>query len=123
MTLIDANVILRYLLNDISEQADKAADIIDSGAYTLPEIVAEVVYVLTKLYSVPREKICEIVSPIFDEVEIDNKDIVLQALKTFAETKFDFVDSLLIARKELKSEVIFTFDKKLANRLKSLDNK
>ncbi|MCR5400230.1 MAG: hypothetical protein K6E78_01390 [Treponema sp.] len=66
---------------------------------------------------------CKCYSPIFDEVEIDNKDIVLQALKTFAETKFDFVDSLLIARKELKFEVIFTFDKKLANRLKSLDNK
>ncbi len=122
MTLIDTNVILRYLLNDISEQADKAGEIIDSGAYTLPEIVAEVVYVLTKLYSVPREKISDIVPPIFDEVEIENKDIVLLALKTFSETKFDFVDSLLLARKELKSETIFTFDKKLANRLKNFDN-
>lgn len=28
MTLIDANVILRYLLNDIPEQADKAESVI-----------------------------------------------------------------------------------------------
>ena len=122
MTLIDTNVILRYLLNDNPEQADKAWEIIVAGAYTLSEIVAEIVYVLTKLYSVPREKISEIVSPIFDEVEIENKDIVLLALKIFSETKFDFVDSLLIARKELKEEDVFTFDKKLANRLKTLEN-
>ena len=80
MTLIDTNVILRYLLNDIPEQADKAGEIIDDGAYTLPEIIAEVVYVLTKLYSVPREKIVEIVVPLFEKVEIDEKEIVVYAL-------------------------------------------
>ena len=119
---IDTNVILRYLLNDIPEQADKAGEVIDSGAYTLPEIVAEVVYVLVKLYSVPRDKISEIVSPIFEEVVISDKDIVLLALKIFSETKFDFVDSLLIARRELKLEDIFTFDKKLANRFKLVND-
>ena len=38
MTLIDTNVILRYLLNDIPEQADKAKSVIKTGAFTLPEI-------------------------------------------------------------------------------------
>ncbi len=122
MTLIDTNVILRYILNDIQEQADKAEELIEAGAYTLPEIVAEVVYVLTKLYSVPRENISDIVSPLFDEVVIDDKEIIVSALKTFSDTKFDFVDSLLIARKKLKSEEIFTFDKKLANKLKTFDS-
>lgn len=37
MTLIDTNVVLRYLLNDIEEQADKAADVIENGAFTLAE--------------------------------------------------------------------------------------
>ena len=32
MTVIDTNVILRYLLNDIQEQADKASKIIDGGS-------------------------------------------------------------------------------------------
>ena len=118
MTLIDTNVVLRYLLNDIEEQADKAANVIENGAFTLPEIIAEVVYVLYRLYSVPREKMHEIVSPILNEVSIDNRDVIEEALSVFSKSKFDFVDCIVLARKEILREDVFTFDKKLANRLK-----
>ncbi|MBR6422846.1 PIN domain-containing protein [bacterium] len=120
MTVIDTNVILRYLLNDIPEQADEAAKIIGNGAISFPEIIAEVVYVLVKLYSVPREKINEIVSPVIDEIEFENADVVKAALYYYSHTKFDFVDSLLLARKQILNEDIFTFDKKLAARLKEI---
>lgn len=52
--LIDANVILRYLLGDHPEYSEKAKKVIEEGAYTLPEVIAEVVYVLnayTKLHA------------------------------------------------------------------------
>ena len=83
MTVIDTNVILRYLLNDIQEQADKASKIIEEGAKSYPEIVAEVVYVLVKLYSVPREKINEIISPITYEITFENAEIIRSALENF----------------------------------------
>lgn len=118
MTLIDTNVILRYLLNDIQEQADKAAEVIAKGAFTLPEIIAEVVYVLVRLYSVPREKIFDIISPLFDEIEIENKSTISDALKIYSESKFDFVDSIVISRSNNLKETVFTFDKKLLNRIK-----
>ena len=118
MTLIDANVILRYLLNDIPEQADKAESVIKQGSFTLPEIIAEVVYVLIKLYKVPRNEIKSIVAPIFNEVEIQNKEIIVNALSVFSETAFDFVDCIIISRKKLLNENVFTFDKKLSARLK-----
>ncbi len=47
-TIIDANVILRYLLRDNEEMYLKATEIINKGACTLYEIIAEVVYVLTR---------------------------------------------------------------------------
>ena len=119
MTLVDTNVILRYLLNDIPEQADEAATIIESGAFTLPEIIAEVIYVLIKLYNIPREEIESIILPIFDEISIENTDVITTAVSLYSETKFDFVDCIIIARKKLLGEDIFTFDKKLANRLKA----
>lgn len=50
MKLVDANVILRYLLNDHQEMSQQAKAVIDSGAYTKPEIIAEVVYVLKGVY-------------------------------------------------------------------------
>ena len=118
MTLIDANVILRYLLNDIPEQADKAESVIKQGAFTLPEIIAEVVYVLTKLYKVPRNEIKSIVAPFLDEIEIQNKEVIVNALSIFSETAFDFVDCIIISRKKLLNENVFTFDKKLSARLK-----
>ena len=90
MTLVDTNVILRYLLNDIPEQADEAATIIESGAFTLPEIIAEVIYVLIKLYNIPREEIESIILPIFDEISIENTDVITTAVSLYSETKFDF---------------------------------
>lgn len=48
MLLIDANVILRGILNDHPEMAQKAKEVMQAGAYTKPEVVAEVVYVLQK---------------------------------------------------------------------------
>ena len=47
-SIIDANVILRYILDDNKEMAEEAARVIQNGARTLPEVIAEVVYVLAK---------------------------------------------------------------------------
>lgn len=117
MTLIDTNVILRYLLNDIPDQADKAESVIKTGAFTLPEIVAEVVYVLVKLYKIPRDSINKIILPLFDEIEIQNKEVILKAVDLFSETSLDFVDCILVARNKILNEHIFSFDKKLNNKL------
>ena len=55
---------------------EKAAQIIDGGAKSFPEVIAKVVYVLVKLCSVPRERINDIVSPITEEIEFENSDII-----------------------------------------------
>ena len=54
MCLIDANVILRYLLDDNQLMAQQAKKVVENGAYTKPEIIAEVVYVLKGVYKVGR---------------------------------------------------------------------
>lgn len=118
MTLIDTNVVLRYLLNDIESQAETAEKIIKEGAFTLPEIIAEVVYVLVKVYEIPRAEIQSILIPFLNEINIDNKNVINSAVELFSSTSFDFVDCILIARKLILNENIFTFDKKLSNKLK-----
>ena len=55
--LMDANVNLRYLLRDHPEHSAKARKTIAEGGYTLPEVIAEVVYVLKKVYKVERSEI------------------------------------------------------------------
>lgn len=118
MTLIDTNAILRYLLDDITEQADAAQEVIKKGAYTLDAVLAEVVYVLTKSYGVARDKVGKMLIQFLDEIAIREKDVIVCALRVYSASSFDFVDCLLIARKEVLGEDVFTFDKKLAHRLR-----
>jgi len=58
MQIVDANIILSYFLNDIEEMANKAAQILENKEIFIPnEIIAEVVYVLEKVYKVRRKDI------------------------------------------------------------------
>jgi len=58
MEIIDANIVLRYLLNDNPGLSKKAAKILENNNVHCPvEVFAEIIYVLEKVYNVPREKI------------------------------------------------------------------
>ena len=118
MKLIDANVILRYLLNDNQDMALRAKAVIDSGAYTKPEIIAEVVYVLKGVYQATRSDIRIFIRELLNSVRCAESEAVAYAVDVFADTSLDFVDCLLIAYHAVGKEDVFTFDKKLANRLK-----
>ena len=117
MQLIETNVILRFVLNDNAEMAKRAAEVIESGTYTKPEIIAEVVYVLKSVYSTPKDKIKSIIHGLSDIVRIDNSDCVIHAIDLFSSTSLDFVDCLLVAYHSLNGETVFTFDKKLNKHL------
>lgn len=55
MVMLDANVILRYLLNDDERMASEAENIIKNMPVQVTiEIVAEVVYVLKGVYHIGR---------------------------------------------------------------------
>lgn len=116
--LIDANVILRYLLRDVEEMAEASARVIQSGAFTLPEVLAEVVYVLKSVYHIERREISKALLFFMDAVEIERREVMVKALEIFAATNLDFVDCILAACHEVDSAEVFTFDKKL-NRLLS----
>ena len=116
-SIIDANVILRYILDDNKEMAEAAARVIQQGSKTLPEVIAEVVYVLEKVYRASREDITSYILDILDEVELERRDIMLHAIKTFSETRLDFVDCVLIAYHQMDNATIFTFDRKLNRHL------
>lgn len=115
--LIDANVILRYLLNDNTEMADLAEQVIDEGAFTVPEVLAEVVYVMAGVYKIERADICDALESLLGEVGIENKAAVKEGIHVFRDTSLDFVDCLLIGRHRALGEEVFSFDKKLNKKL------
>lgn len=115
---MDANAILRYLLNDIPAQADIAAQAIEAGASTIPEVMAEVVYVLFGVYEVDRLSIASTLKDLLEEIAISDKPVVKSALDLYARSKLDYVDCILIARAKLFGEDVLSFDKKLNSALK-----
>ena len=115
-TLIDANVVLRYMLHDDAGQVPIAKQTIRGGAFLLPEILAEVVYVLRDVYEIPREDISSRLQFLIDEVQSEHPDILKSALATFGTTKIDFVDCLLVSYNNHLGDKVVSFDRKL-NRL------
>lgn len=113
MPILDANVILRYLLQDIPEQAEEARKTILAGAATTIEVLAEVVYVLSSLYGANRNIISDTLSEFIREINIPNKAAVRYALKLFGSTHLDFVDCILAGYHHVTGIDIMTFDKKL----------
>ncbi len=120
--IVDANVILRYLLNDHIEMSLQAKEMIEQGARTKPEIIAEVIYVLKGVYQVTREDISSYIKMILHCIECTDSDIVEYAVDLLARFKLDFIDCLLIAYNILYDDAIFSFDKKLNKKLAELQN-
>ena len=73
---MDANVNLRYLISNHPEFSEKARKTIAEGAYTLPEVIAEVVYVRKGVYKVERSEIRSAIGDFMDEVAVDNQEII-----------------------------------------------
>jgi predicted nucleic-acid-binding protein len=117
MEFIDANYILRYLLKDNQKQFQLAKDIIENQHVSIPDfILAEVVYVLEKVYAVPKIEIRNTLETLiqYPNITLTDKDICIISLRVYAKHTIDFADALLFAL--LKSNTgskLFTFDKKL----------
>lgn len=116
MPIIDANVVLRYLLDDDNTLARSARNIIESGVIGLPtEVLCEVVYVLQKVYRIPRDDISLQLTRLIlrANIALPHKPAFLNALKFFGGSNLDFVDCVLAGYANA-GERVHTFDKKLA---------
>ena len=116
--LVDANVVLRYMLHDDKNQFQTAERTIREGAYLLPEVLAEIVYVLRDVYSIPREDIASRLQLLVDEVQSEHPDVLKSALERFGSTKLDFVDCLLVSYNNHLGDPVASFDRKLNRLLK-----
>ena len=121
LKIIDTNYALRYIVQDNFEQALTAKEIIDDGAYILPESLVEMVYVLSKVYNAERRDIYFGIIDLLQDVEMIDKPLYENAVRIYGSTKLDFVDCILVARHKLLNDKIYTYDKKLEKELKTIE--
>ena len=114
MKTLDANALLRYLLNDIEDHASAVAQVIrNESVMTTPEVIAEVVYVLSGYYDYSRTDVSWFVHSLLLDVQVDNVKALRYALGVYNQTNLDFVDCLLMAYHKVLGIEVFSFDKKL----------
>ena len=116
MEIIDANIILRYLLNDHEQLSKRSVSIIENRNIHFPfEVCAEVVYVLEKVYNVPRKDITNSLTILLDYSNISTSDSIVlkKALNIYSDKNIDFVDSILIAYNHISGIKIHSFDRKI----------
>lgn len=121
--MLDANAVLRFLLQDIEEQFQEVRSVIKRDrCYVTLEVMAEVCYVLEGLYQVSREDIADNFRKLNYDVTVLNVDVFLRALEIFDKPpKLDFVDCLLYGYKMERGFDIVTFDRRLMKQLGNIE--
>ena len=123
MIAFDTNVLLRLLLNDDSDQAKRAQDLIDhavsaSDRVLLPDIVlCELEWVLESVYQFPRAGIARTLRRLLDAQEFAfmNRAAVRQALDSYTRGQADFSDYLIGESATLAgATTTYTFDRVLS---------
>ena len=122
MIAVDANVLLRYLLDDDIEQSPRAARLFhrDDGILVTDVVLAETLWTLAgRKYRASRTDLAAVVDSLFREpvVEFEDRQAVWGALGDFEATAADFQDALLLHKARSVAEraqeplsALYTFD-------------
>lgn len=100
---LDTNVVVRYLTQDDPKQSQIVTRLMektlssDEPGFISLVVLAEVVWVLTSLYSVDRAGVSEIVSGLLttEQLRVENAELVWQAKRRYEASKADFSDALI----------------------------
>ena len=120
-TVLDTNVILRYLLNDhpkyfqISSAFMQTIKDGDAIAYVPESVLAECVYVLLKVYKVPKSKTCDVLTQVlrYQGISKENNAVLLDSLSLFSEHNVDIVNAIVHATAQHYKWVILSLDRDL----------
>jgi predicted nucleic-acid-binding protein len=126
---IDTNLFLRYLTNDISEQADQVEVLLRQAAvgeislFTTTLVIAEIVWTLASFYNVSREQIRERILAILNTpgLEVAESDLLIEAATNYAAKNVDFIDAYNAAwmiQQQLSRA--YTFDRKHFSRFEKI---
>ncbi len=117
---LDTNLFIRYLVNDIPEQADKVDKLFheaEKGKLRLitgPPVFFEIVWTLKSFYGVSRQYIYDCLMSVLgiQGLEVLDIEIVEQALELYRNTNTDFADAYIAASaKGAAVNMIATFNK------------
>ena len=114
LSSLDANVVLRLILNDVPDQTAKAARFVGSSScYVTDVVVAECVFVLEKIYKLDRAIIKNSLKTLLDINSVAfSETLIKQTFDLYAlQRTLSFADCYSVAEANLKESELITFDR------------
>ena len=126
----DTNLFLRYLTNDLPEQADAVESLLrqaSAGSLLLVTnalVIAEIVWTLQSFYQLDAGDIKAKILAILNTpgIEIEDAGLVLQAIADYADLNVDYADAYNAAWiRQYDMQSVYSFDKRHFERFGNLD--
>lgn len=126
--IVDTNGFLRFILNDIIDQANKVESLITKAkknkiSLLVPQIVIfEISFALEKYYHFTKLDVINRIESILSAkyLKIQDRNIFNEAIKLYKQKSISFVDAFLIEKSKGEQVQLFTFDRKLKTLAKSI---
>ncbi len=119
---LDTNVLVRYLVNDVPEQAEAARALLEmlsanNPAFVCREVAIELCWVLERNYRFSRDRIATILEELVasEEIRVEAADDVVRAANGYRRGGAGFSDRMIAAAaRRSGADTLFTFDRKAA---------
>lgn len=123
----DTNIFLRFVLDDIKQQAEKSQQLFEDGKagkveIIVPQIVIfEIQFTLEKYYNFSKNQIIDQLSNILsaDYLSIQDVNMFREALTIYKSRNMDLVDCFLVAFSRISQQELETFDQDLRKLVKA----
>lgn len=118
-TLVDTNIFLRYLVIEDEEKAERCRALFERAVageerlYSTSLVMAELVWVLQRVYGWERGEIAESLAFILNtrNLHFAEAGMLLAALETYAQSGVDFIDAYHAALLEERDETrLYSYD-------------
>ena len=118
MIALDTNVLVRYLVRDDERQAEEARELFaslgaDNPGFVCREVAVELVWVLSRSYRTPRERIASVLMELLatEGIVMENAEDVADAAVRYADGQSDFGDLMILAAaRRCGATPLYTFD-------------
>jgi len=118
MISLDTNVVLRFLLDDVPEQTQKATNVIEKNKVYVTDVVAiEVIYVLEKVILLSRQDISKLVTGFLGFANVvHNPYFLLDAIQLYVQhPSLSIVDCYAACEAKAYNNQLVSFDKRLVS--------
>jgi len=125
----DTNLFLRFLTNDVPDQAQAVHQLLLQAAQgkvsliTTSLVIAEIVWTLESFYKETKENIQQLILSFLNTpgLKVDNGELIVHALRWYVDKNIDFIDAYNAAWMEIHEITsIYTFDQNHFGRLEGV---